>query len=194
MADIIADSKSYQDLLARLKSQIRTAQVRAAFAVNRELVLLYWGIGNEILKRQDSEGWGSKVVDRLAHDLRSEFPDISGLSRTNLLYMRACAETWPEESIVQQVVGPIPWGHNVRLLDLVKDREERLWYVQQTIQNGWSRNVLVMQIESGFTGGRGKRYQFPDDASQAAVRSCPTAHQGPVQLRFSDTRCGGAGA
>ena len=95
MADIIADSKSYQDLLARLKSQIRTAQVRAAFAVNRELVLLYWGIGNEILKRQDSEGWGSKVVDRLAHDLRSEFPDMSGLSRTNLLYMRDFAETLP---------------------------------------------------------------------------------------------------
>src|ERR1017187_8466060 len=135
MADLISNSKSYQDLLARLKSQIRTAQVRAAMAVNQELVLLYWGVGKEILQRQSSEGWGSKVVDRLAQDLHSEFPDMKGLSRTNLLYMRAFAETWPDESIVQQVVGQIPWGHNVRLLDLVKDREERLWYAAQAIQN-----------------------------------------------------------
>src|ERR1022692_4713502 len=108
MADLISTSKSYQDLLARLKNQIRTAQVRAAMAVNQELVLLYWGIGKEILQRQSSEGWGSKVVDRLAQDLHSEFPDMKGLSRTNLLYMRAFAETWPDESIVQQVVGQIP--------------------------------------------------------------------------------------
>jgi predicted nuclease of restriction endonuclease-like (RecB) superfamily len=156
MADIISNSKSYQDLLARLKSQIRTAQVRAALAVNHELVLLYWGIGKDILERQASEGWGSKVVDRLAKDLRSEFPDMGGLSRTNLLYMRAFAENWPNESIVQQVVGQIPWGHNVRLLDLVKDREERLWYAAQAIQNGWSRNVLVSQIESGLYRRQGK--------------------------------------
>jgi len=126
--------ESYQDLLARLKSQIRTAQVRAAVAVNRELVRLYWGIGREILQRQASEGWGSKVVKRLAKDLSAEFPEMKGLSRTNLLYMRSFAETWPEESIVQQVVGQIPWGHNVRLLDLVKQPEERLWYAQQA---GW---------------------------------------------------------
>ncbi|MCU1260943.1 MAG: hypothetical protein JWO80_3828 [Bryobacterales bacterium] len=156
MADLISNSKSYQDLLARLKSQIRTAQVRAAVAVNRELVMLYWGIGKEILQRQAGEGWGSKVVDRLAKDLRSEFPDMSGFSRTNLLYMRAFAETWPDESIVQQVVGQIPWGHNVRLLDLVKDREERLWYAQAAIENGWSRNVLVLQIESGLYRRQGK--------------------------------------
>lgn len=110
MADIISDSKSYQDLLARLKNQIRTAQVRAAVAVNQELILLYWGIGREILHRQASEGWGSKVVDRLARDLRSEFPEMKGLSRTNLLYMRAFAETWPDESIVQQLVGTNSMG------------------------------------------------------------------------------------
>ena len=119
MADLISTSKGYQDLLAQLKSRIQQAQIRAAVAVNRELVLLYWGIGKEILQRQADEGWGSKVVDRLAKDLRSAFPDMSGLSRTNLLYMRAFAETWPDEAIVQQVVGQIPWGHNVRLLELV---------------------------------------------------------------------------
>ena len=156
MADLISNSKSYQDLLARLKSQIRTAQVRAAIAVNRELVLLYWEIGKEILQRQAEEGWGSKVVDRLAKDLRSEFPDMSGLSRTNLLYMRAFAEIWSDEAIVQQVVGQLPWGHNVRLLDLVKHREERLWYAHAAIENGWSRNVLVLQIESGLYRRQGK--------------------------------------
>jgi predicted nuclease of restriction endonuclease-like (RecB) superfamily len=110
MADLISNSKDYLDLLARLKSQIRTAQVRAAVAVNHELVLLYWGIGKAILERQDNEGWGSKVIERLAKDLRSEFPDMQGLSPRNLKYMRALAEAWPEESIVQQAVAQIPWG------------------------------------------------------------------------------------
>jgi predicted nuclease of restriction endonuclease-like (RecB) superfamily len=156
MADLISNSKSYQDLLARLKNQIRTAQVRAAVAVNQELILLYWGIGKEILDRQATEGWGTKVVDRLARDLRSEFPEMKGLSRTNLLYMRAFAEAWPNEPIVQQLVGQIPWGHNLRLLDLVKNREERLWYAQAATENGWSRNVLVLQIESGLYRRQGK--------------------------------------
>jgi predicted nuclease of restriction endonuclease-like (RecB) superfamily len=156
MADLISNSKSYQDLLAHLKSQIRTAQVRAALAVNRELVLLYWKIGKEILVRQEQEGWGTKVIERLATDLHAEFPEMKGLSRTNLLYMRGFAENWPEESIVQQLVGQIPWGHNVRLLELVKNPDERLWYVQQTIQNGCRRNVLVMQIEGGLYRRQGK--------------------------------------
>jgi predicted nuclease of restriction endonuclease-like (RecB) superfamily len=111
MAELIPNSKSYQDLLTSLKNQIRTAQVRASVAVNQELVLLYWGIGKEILQRQRNEGWRSKEVDRLALDLHSEFPNMKGLSRTNLLYMRAFAETSPDKSIVQQVVGRIPWGH-----------------------------------------------------------------------------------
>lgn len=146
----------YAELLADVKQRIQTAQLRASLAVNRELILLYWGIGREILRRQAAEGWGSKIIERLATDLHAAFPEMKGLSRTNLLYMRAFAETWPEEAIVQQLVGQIPWGHNVRLLDLVKDREERLWYAQQTIQNGWSRNVLVMQIETGLYRRQGK--------------------------------------
>ncbi len=150
MADTVPNSKSYFDLLADLKSRIRTAQVRAALAVNQELVLLYWGIGNEILTRQKQDGWGSKVIERLAQDLRLEFPDMQGLSPRNLKYMRAFAEAWPEEPIMQQLVAQLPWGHNVRLLDYVKNPKERLWYIQQAIQNGWSRNVLVLQIESGL--------------------------------------------
>ena len=156
MADVISSSKSYQDLLVRLKSQIQTAQLRAALAVNGELVLLYWRIGKEILLRQQEQGWGAKVIDLLARDLRQAFPVVQGFSPRNLKYMRALAEAWPDEAIVQQAVAQIPWGHNVRLLDFVKNAEERLWYIQQTIQNGWSRNVLVIQIESGLYRRQGK--------------------------------------
>ena len=150
MTDLISTSTGYQDLLSRLKSQIRTAQVRAAVAVTQELVLLYWRIGRDILERQQHEGWGAKIIDQLGKDLRQAFPGMQGFSPRNLKYMRTFAEAWPEEAIVQQAVAQLPWGHNVRLLDYVKDPGERLWYVQQSIQHGWSRNVLVMQIESGL--------------------------------------------
>ena len=147
MADQNPATHLYATLLATLKERIRTARFRAAVAVNQELVMLYWGIGKEILTRQSAEGWGSKVIERLAKDLRSEFPEMQGLSPRNLKYMRAFAEAWPVEAIVQQAVALLPWGHNVRLLDLVKDGEERFWYADQAIRQGWSRNVLVMQIE-----------------------------------------------
>ncbi len=156
MADLISHSKGYQDLLSLVKSRIRTAQVRAALAVNRELVLLYWGIGKEILTRQQDEGWGAKVIDQLAKDLRHTFPEMHGFSSRNLKYMRALAEAWPEESIVQQAAAQLPWFHNCVLLDKVKDRAERLWYIQQAVQNGWSRNVLVMQIEGRLYRRQGK--------------------------------------
>src|SRR5579862_6610251 len=112
MADLTPTSKSYRALLTSLKSRIRTARVRAALAVNRELVLLYWRIGKEILDRQETDGWGTKVVERLAKDLRAEFPEMRGFSARNLKYMRAFAGAWPKESIVQQVVAQLPWGHN----------------------------------------------------------------------------------
>jgi predicted nuclease of restriction endonuclease-like (RecB) superfamily len=150
MTELISSSKVYRDLLANVKAQIQTARVRAALAANRELVLLYWQIGKEILTRQRQEGWGTRVIDFLAQDLRAEFPDMRGLSTRNLKYMRSFAEAWPNQSIVQQLVAQLPWGHNVRLLDYVKSADERLWYAQQTIENNWSRNVLVMQIESGL--------------------------------------------
>jgi len=146
----------YDRFLRDLKRRIQQAQVKAVLAVNRELIILYWQIGRDILERQERAGWGGKVIDRLAADLHREFPNIKGLSRTNLLYMRSFAEAWPDEAIVQQVVGQIPWGHNLRLLDLLKTREERLWYAQEAVQNGWSRNVLVMQIKTGLYRRQGK--------------------------------------
>ena len=141
-------STEYQELLISLKQRIRTSQIRAALAVNRELILLYWQIGREILLRQSQQGWGAKVIDRLSQDLQAEFPELKGLSGRNLKYMRAFAEAYPEDEFVQQLVAQIPWGHNVVLLDRVKDSKARLWYAQQVTTNGWSRNILAMQIES----------------------------------------------
>ncbi|WP_165223270.1 PDDEXK nuclease domain-containing protein [Aquisphaera insulae] len=148
--------EGYDQLLVSLKDRIRAAQLRAAVAVNRELVLLYWGIGRDILTRQEDQGWGAKVIDRLAEDLKRAFPEMSGFSPRNLKYMRAFAEAWPEEPIVQQLVAQIPWGHNVRLLDHVKDPDERVWYIRKTIENGWSRNILEIQIETDLYRHQGK--------------------------------------
>lgn len=147
---LFPENENYSAFLKTLKDRIRRAQIKAAIAVNQELVLLYWQTGRDILERQQREGWGAKVIERLAKDLKWEFPEISGFSARNLKYMRAFAEAYPEEQIVQQVVAQIPWGHNVRILDHVKDHQERLWYARQTVINGWSRAVLEMQIESGL--------------------------------------------
>ncbi len=146
----------YPQFLAELKRHIRETQVRAALSVNSELVRLYWRIGQQILHRQDRQGWGAKVIDQLAQDLRQEFPEASGFSSRNLKYMRAFAQAWPDSSIVQQRVAQIPWGHNVRLLDKVADPAERAWYVHQTVENGWSRNALAAQVESGLYHRQGR--------------------------------------
>lgn len=147
-AALIATPAGYADWLADLKTRIHTAQQRAALAVNRELVLLYWQIGRDILERQAQQGWGAKVIERLAHDLRTAFPDVKGFSRANLMYMRAFAEAWPDAEIVQQAVGQLPWGHNLVLLTKLKDPAMRLSYAQGAIQHGWSRNVLNIHIET----------------------------------------------
>ncbi len=148
--------EGYQELLGDLKERIRAAQIRAALAVNRELIALYWQIGRDILARQGMRGWGAQVIDRLAADLRQAFPQLKGFSRRNLHYMRAFAEAYPDEHFVQQVVAQIPWGHNVRLLDAVKDPEERGWYARQTIQYGWSRDILLHQVESDLYRRQGQ--------------------------------------
>ena len=147
---LLQPPEGYGDWLTELKQRIHSARQRASLAVNRELVLLYWQIGHDILARQAEQGWGARVIERLAQDLRNAFPDMKGFSRTNLLYMRSFAEAWPEEQFVQQAVGQLPWGHNLVLLTKLKTREERLAYAQKVLEHGWSRNVLVMQIESGL--------------------------------------------
>jgi predicted nuclease of restriction endonuclease-like (RecB) superfamily len=142
--------KTYQQWLEALEAQIQQAQFRTAVRVNSELILLYWQIGKSILDKQETLGWGAKVVDRLAKDLQKAFPTIKGFSLRNLKYMRAFADAYPDEAIVQQAAAQIPWFHNCILLDKVKDPKARVWYIQQTLKNGWSRNVLAMQIDSGL--------------------------------------------
>ena len=147
---------SYDTFLHDLKTRIRAARTRAALAVNRELVLLYWQIGRDILERQEREGWGAKVIDRLATDLRAEFPDMKGFSPRNLKYMRKFAEAWPDEQFVQQAAAQIPWFHNGVVLDKLKDSIEREWYIRKAFEHGWSRDILEMQIESRLFHRQGK--------------------------------------
>jgi predicted nuclease of restriction endonuclease-like (RecB) superfamily len=145
---LIPVPEGYADWLAELKDRVHTAQQRATLAVNRELVLLYWQIGRDILARQAAQGWGAKVIERLAHDLREAFPEMKGFSRANLMYMRAFAQAWPDAAIVQQAVGQLPWGHNLVLLSRLKHEQERLAYARSAIKHGWSRNVLNIHIET----------------------------------------------
>jgi predicted nuclease of restriction endonuclease-like (RecB) superfamily len=123
---LVLPPDGYALWLADLKTRIYSAQQRAVSAVNTELLQLYWQIGHEILKHQAEQGWGTKVVERLAHDLRTEFPEMSGFSRSNLLYMRMFADAWTEESIVQQAVGQLPWSHNLVLLTNAQILSSRL--------------------------------------------------------------------
>lgn len=146
----------YPALLEDLKERIRAAQVRAALAANRELVLLYWEIGRRILESQKREGWGARVIDRLASDLGKSFPEVAGFSRRNLQAMRSFADAFSDEPIVQQLVAQIPWGHILQILNKVKKKASREFYIQQTIAHGWSRAVLVHQIESGLHRRQGK--------------------------------------
>lgn len=136
----------YGQLLTTLKAEVRAAQVRAHRVVNTELLRLYWTIGKAILDQQTAEGWGTRVIDRLAEDLRAEFPDMRGLSRSNMKYMRQMAAAWSSDSIGQQPVGQLPWGHVTVLLDKLDDQTERDWYAAASAEHGWSRNVLLNQI------------------------------------------------
>ncbi len=148
----------YQALLGALKERIRAAQVRAALSVNRELITLYWQVGRDILAQQREHGWGARVIDRLAADLRHAFPTMTVFSRRNLHYMRAFAEAYPDEHFVQQVVAQIPWGHNVRLLDAVKDAEDRAWYRRpcSSVTAGRSSSpIRRVRIVPGLFSSRG---------------------------------------
>lgn len=156
MPEIVPLPLDYAAWLAELKTRIHNAQQRAALAVNRELVRLYWQIGRDILERQAREGWGAKVIERLAQDLRNAFPEMKGFSPRNLKYMRSFAEAWPDESIVQEVLAQLPWYHQLALLDKLNTADERRWYAAKAIEHNWSRNVLVMQIETRLLERKGQ--------------------------------------
>src|SRR4030095_8661464 len=138
----------YDRFVDGIKERIRTAQVKAALAANAQLVLHYWEIGCDILASQKREGWGAKVIDRLANDLQREFPKLSGYSARNLKYMRAFAEAWPDREIVQQLAAQIPWGQNCVLLDRLKDAATREFYIRKTVEKGWSGSILFCTLDT----------------------------------------------
>ena len=146
----------YRQLFEEIKTKIQSARIKAALAVNKELIQLYWEIGSFISKRQQQDGWGSQFVDRIARDLKRTFPDSKGFSKRNLFYMRKFANAYEDPIIVQQVAAQIPWGHTLLLLDRIEDNEERLWYTKKVIENGWSRNVLLHWMDSNLYSRQGK--------------------------------------
>lgn len=141
-------SQEYNQLLSNLKQRVASSQYKAALKVNKELILLYHHIGTTILNAQTNQGWGTKIISRLSKDLRSEFPEMKGFSPQNLKYMRKFAEEYSLDEIGQQAVDQIPWGHIVTLIYAILDKTERHFYVDGTVQYGWSRSILSMQIET----------------------------------------------
>ncbi|MBZ5638350.1 MAG: PDDEXK nuclease domain-containing protein [Acidobacteriia bacterium] len=137
---------SYGKVLAQLKARVQQVRLGTVMAANSALILLYWDIGRVILERQHEEGWGAGVIDRLAADLSGAYPDMTGLSPRNLLFMRSLAEAYPDAVKVKQLVSRLPWGHVIRLIQRVKEPEVREWYMRRCIEEGWSRSILETQI------------------------------------------------
>ena len=147
----------YKLFITELKTRIQTTQVRAALSVSRELITLYWQIGQDIVTAQKQYAWGDKVLERIAKDLQDALPGVEGFSKANLYRIRAFYLSYADESqFVAQLVRQIPWGHNIVLLQKLKDASQRLWYAQQTLEHGWSRSILELQIKSKLFERSGK--------------------------------------
>lgn len=149
-------SDVYLKFIEGVKAEIQKQRISVVLNANSSMICLYWDIGMAILKKQEEEGWGAKVIDRMAKDLKDAFPEMTGFSPRNIKYMRKFAESWPDFEIVQQVVAQIPWRTNRMLLDKLHSEESRVWYAYQTIENGWSSNVLDLQIQSGLMERSGR--------------------------------------
>jgi len=162
----------YGDLLRDIKNRIRRAQVKATLSVNAEMILMYWDVGRMIHERQQEKGWGAGVIPRLSKDIRNELSEVKGFSERNIGYMIRFAREYGDPAILQQavaklpaddylsilkqLVSQIPWGHNIALMERVKDLSHRLWYMQQTIEQGWSRDTLGLMIKSDACKRQGK--------------------------------------
>ena len=149
-------SDSYMQFIEKIKEQIQMQRISVVMKANSSMICLYWTIGKAILEKQEEEGWGAKVIDRMAKDLKEAFPDMSGFSPRNIKYMRKFALCWPDYEIVQRVVAQLPWRTNITLLDKLREQEERIWYAEKTIENGWSKTILELQIQSRLMERTGK--------------------------------------
>ena len=141
-------SDAYLKFIDEVKSEIQKQRISVVLNANSSMTCLYWNIGRGILKKQEEEGWGTKIIDRMAKDLKDAFPEMSGFSPRNIKYMRKFADSCPDFEIVQRVVAQIPWRTNISLMDKLKDEESRIWYAYKVIENGWSKTILDLQIES----------------------------------------------
>ncbi len=148
MNSLILDESQYRQFLDEVKTEIRQTKIRVAKSANQELIQLYWRLGQVIIEKQEALGWGKSVVEQLAQDLKRTLEGRSGFSTQNLWYMRQFYQEYRDDTDLQQLVGEIPWGQNLTIMAKVKDREARQYYLKTTIEMGWSRNVLIHQIES----------------------------------------------
>lgn len=139
-----------KDFVKELKQKILLSQQQAIKAVNYELVLLYWDIGNSIILNQKQQGWGAKIVENLSSELKKSFPNMSGFSSRNLKYMRQFADTYQDKTFVQEVLAQLSWYNNLTIMQKIKDESIRNWYIYKNIENGWSQSVLIHQIESNL--------------------------------------------
>ena len=172
---IVEMPAGYADWLTDLKTRIRRERLRVVLAGNSAMLLLYWDIGQSIIVKQAAQGYGTRVIDRLAADLRDAFPDMKGFSPRNLKYMRAFAAAWPDRELVQAALAQVTWYHNITLLEKLDTPEDRLWYAARTVEHGWSRNILAIQIETRTRLRQGKAQNnfpatLPPEDSDMAVQ------------------------
>lgn len=157
VAPIISEmSDTYLSFIDNIKNEIKMQRLSVVLSANASMICLYWNIGKAILNKQAEEGWGSKVIDRISKDINDAFPDMSGFSPRNIKYMRKFAEVWNDYEIMQRTAAQIPWRSNILLMDKLSNQDERVWYAQKTLENGWSRDVLALQIESRLIERSGK--------------------------------------
>jgi predicted nuclease of restriction endonuclease-like (RecB) superfamily len=184
----IIQKDEYKKMIQEIKIQIQTAQIKAAVSVNRELLKLYWSIAEMIIEKQKQSSWGDKIIEDISRDLKKEFPDMKGFSKRNILYMRKWYIYW--SAIVQQLVAQlekeklfqIPWGHHILIMTKIKEKKEAIFYIVKTIENNWSRNVLMNQIEY-------KLYERQGGAITNFKEKLPAVHSDLAIQTLKDPYC-----
>lgn len=185
------NNSEYLNWIADLKSKILSTQLKAAVSVNKQLLLLYWELGKSISIKINESNWGASVVEQLSKDLKDEFPNQKGFSRSNLFSMKQWFEFYSSSNIeiekIQQLVGKIPWGHNLAIIAKSNSMEEALFYCNKTLENNWSRSVLINQIASNFYQRKGKAItNFKNTLSNPQSELATETLKDPYKLDFLD--------
>jgi predicted nuclease of restriction endonuclease-like (RecB) superfamily len=176
MSEVNKHNSEYKIWINELKNQVRFVQIKAAIAVNSELIKFYWELGKMISEKKEFYNWGDKLIDQISLDLKEKFPEMKGFSTRNIKYCRNFYSFYSSSSIGQQLVAQIPWGHNILIFSKSKDSNEAHFYIQQTIENNWSRDVLALQIKTNLFERNGKainnfKYTLPEPFSDLAEQT-----------------------